>query len=148
MRTASPIVYVSFIGLLLACSDSTAPLPPEPPAPPPGGDLPEGAFRVSPGTATLKSGQTFRFTTTYSSNPALVGTPGDAVWYSTDERVATVSGGLVRALGIGQAHIVVRWGGYQATALHTVVGIRKKHEDIAACLKRTFRPGQAPLIQC
>jgi hypothetical protein len=126
MRTAFPIVYAAVVGLLLACSDSTGPSGPDTPTPTPGGNLPQGAFQVSPGTATLQSGQTFRFTTTYSGNPALVGTPGDAVWYSTNESVATVSGGLIRAVGIGQARIVATWGGYQASALLTVVGSGKK----------------------
>jgi hypothetical protein len=154
MRTVSPIVYASVVGLLFACSDSTGP---EPPVPPPGGNLPEGAFQVSPGTATLQSGQTFRFTTTYSGNPALVGRPGDAVWSSTNENVATVSGGLVRTVGVGQTRIVATWGGYQASALLKVVAGGKKPEDLSpgkkhenptACLKRAWRPGQRLLIQC
>ena len=118
-----PFVHASIVGLLLACSDSTGP---EPPAPPPGGNLPEGAFQVRPGTATLPAGQTFRFTTTYSGNPALVGKPGDGVWHSTNESVATVSGGLVRTVGVGQTRIVASWGGLQASALLTVVGSGKK----------------------
>jgi hypothetical protein len=40
--------------------------------------------------------------------------------------VAAVSGGLVRAVGTGQARIVATWGGYQASALLTVVGPGKK----------------------
>jgi Bacterial Ig-like domain (group 2) len=127
MRTVRPIVYASVVGLLLACSDSTGPS--EPPgfkAPPKIPTYPAGAFQVSPSTATLQSGQTFRFTTTYSGDPALIGIPGDRAWYSSDEKVATVSGGLVRAIGVGQARIVVLWGGYQADAVIHVVGPAKK----------------------
>jgi hypothetical protein len=171
MHTASPIVYASIVGLLLACSDSTGPSGSGTGS----GHLPEGAFQVSPGTATLQSGQTFRFTTTYSGNPALVGTPGEAAWHSTNESVATVSGGLVRAVGVGQTRIVAAWGGYQASALLNVVGSGKKpedlgpgkkpedlgsgkkpddlgsgkkHEDHTACLMRTYRAGQSRLTPC
>ena len=175
MYTASPIVYAAVVGLLLACSDSTGPSGRDTPTLPDGSQLPEGAFQVSPATATLNTGQTFRFTTTYSGNPSLVGIPGAAGWYSTNESVATVSGGLVRAVGAGQARIVATWGGYQASALLSVVGSGKKPADLGsgqkpggpgpakkpedlgpgkkheipfACLKRTWRPGQALLIQC
>lgn len=82
---------------------------------------PAGAFQVSPSTATLQNGQTFRFTTTYSGNPALLGIPGDVVWHNSDENVTTVSGGLVRAVSGGQAQIVAVWGGSQAHAIVRVV---------------------------
>ena len=126
MRTVRPIVYASVAGLLLACSDSTGPSGPSIVSPPKVPTYPAGAFQVSPATATLQNGQTFRFTTTYSSNPFLLGLPGDVVWYSSDENVATVSGGLVRAVSDGQAQIVAVWGGSQAHAIVRVVGLAKK----------------------
>ena len=136
MRNLSTILFASTVGLLLACSDTTAPEPTQP------GKLPEGAFQVSPATVTLQPGQSFRFTTTYSGNPALVGAPGDAAWQSSDENVAVVSGGLVRAVSGGEARIVASWGGYQASALVRVAGPAKKHEDAIACIKRAPRPEQ------
>ena len=96
MRNLSPIVYASVVGLLLACSDSTGPSGASVVSPPQIPEFPAGAFQVSPATATLQPGQTFRFTTTYSGNPALAGTPGDAVWHSSDDNVATVTGGIVQ----------------------------------------------------
>ena len=122
MRTVLPIVYASVVGLLLACSDSTGPSEPSIVSPPKIPTYPAGAFQVSPATATLQSGQTFRFTTTYSGNPALLGLPGDVVWHSSDENVATVSGGIVRAVSAGQAQIVAVWGGTQAQASLRVMG--------------------------
>jgi uncharacterized protein YjdB len=126
MRTVRLIVYASVAGLLLACSDSTGPSGPSVVSPPKVPTFPAGAFQVSPATATLQNGQTFRFTTTYSGNPALLGIPGDVVWHSSDEQVATVSGGLVRAVSGGQAQIVAVWGGSQAHAIVQVVGSGKQ----------------------
>ena len=73
------------MALLLACTDSTGPSDHTGKTP----RLPDGAFQVSPATATLQPGQTFSFTTTYSGNPALAGTPGDVAWHSSDASVAT-----------------------------------------------------------
>jgi uncharacterized protein YjdB len=126
MRTVLPIVYASAVGLLLGCSDSTGPSERSLISPPQVPTFPAGAFQVSPATVTLQNGQTFRFTTTYSGNPALSGMPGDVVWYSSDENVATVSGGLVRAVGDGQARIVAIWGGSQAHAVIHVTDSGKK----------------------
>ena len=143
MHTATSIAYLSLAALLLACSDGTAPDPdPIPPPPTPSPELPQGAFQVSPATATLKPGQTFRFTTTYSGDPALVGTPGEGAWHSSDESVATVSGGIVQGVAGGQARIVATWGGFQASAIVRVVGPSKKHEEALPCLERTVRAGQ------
>ena len=138
-------MYASVAALLPACSDGTGP-DPDPGGLP--GDLPAGAFQVSPATVTLQPGQTFRFTTTYSGNPALVGTPGDAAWQSSDEKVASVAGGLVRAVSGGEARIVTIWGGYQATALVRVAGPAKKHEDAIACIKRAPSAEQKLIAQC
>jgi uncharacterized protein YjdB len=126
MRTVRPIVYASVVGLLLACSDSTDPSGSSIVSPPKVPTYPAGAFQVSPSTATLQNGQTFRFTTTYSGNPALLGLPGDVVWHSSDEKVATVSGGLVRAVSGGQTQIVAVWGGSQAQAILRVVDSGKE----------------------
>ena len=126
MRTVRPIVYASVVGLLLACSDSTDPSVSSIVSPPKVPTYPAGAFQVSPSTATLQNGQTFRFTTTYSGNPALLGLPGDVVWHSSDEKVATVSGGLVRAVSGGQTQIVAVWGGSQAQAILRVVDSGKE----------------------
>ncbi len=150
MRNLSPIVYASVVGLLLACSDSTGPSGASVVAPPQIPEFPAGAFQVSPATATLQPGQTFRFTTTYSGNPALAGTPGDAVWHSSDDNVATVTGGIVSAVSAGQARIVVVWGGTQASAIVRVAGPAKKleHADAVACLMRAWHPGQRLFTQC
>ena len=126
MRTVLPIVYASVVGLLLACSDSTGPSGSSIVSPPQVPTFPAGAFQVSPATATLQNGQTFRFTTTYSGNPALLGIPGDVVWHSSDEKVATVSGGLVHAVSAGQTQIVAVWGGSQAQAILRVVDSGKE----------------------
>jgi len=126
MRTVRPILYASVAGLLLACSDSTGPSGPSIKSPSKIPTFPAAAFQVSPATATLQTGQTFRFTTTYSGNPALLGLPGDVVWHSSDEKVATVSGGLVRAVSGGQTQIVAVWGGSQAQAILRVVDSGKE----------------------
>ena len=126
MRTVRPILYASVAGLLLACSDSTGPSGPSIKSPSKIPTFPAAAFQVSPATATLQNGQTFRFTTTYSGNPALLGLPGDVVWHSSDEKVATVSGGLVRAVSDGQTQIVAVWGGSQAQAILRVVDSGKE----------------------
>jgi len=135
MRNLLPIVYASVVGLLLACSDSTAPsegpslvTPPNAPA--------GGALHISPATVTLQPGQTFRFMPSYSGDPALMGTPGHIAWQSSDNDVATVTGGLVSALSAGQATVTAFWSGYQASALVTVAGPAKKHADATPCLKR------------
>ncbi len=120
MRNLPPIVYASVVGLLLACSDSTAPSGPSLVLPP--NDPPGSALQVRPATVTLRPGETFRFTATYSGDPALMGTPGHIAWHSSDEKVATVTGGLVLAVSGGQATIVAIWQGYQVSALVTVVG--------------------------
>jgi uncharacterized protein YjdB len=146
MRTVSPIVYASVAALLLACSDSTGPSQPGMTRTAP--DLPTGTFQVSPATATLQYGQTLRFTTTYSGNPALSATPGDVAWYSTDENVAPVSSGLVRGVSGGEARIVATSGGHRASALVTVAGPWKKHDDPGVCMKRTQRAGQRLMTQC
>jgi uncharacterized protein YjdB len=148
MRTLPPIVYASVVGLLVACSDSTGPSGSNVVSPPQIPEFPAGAFQVSPATATLQPGQTFRFTTTYSGNPALEGRRGDATWHSSDGNVATVIGGIVSAVSAGEARIVVVWGGHQATAIVRVVGPAKKHEDAVACLMRTLPAGQRRLTQC
>ena len=150
MRSLSPmIVYASIAGLLLACSDSSGPSDqPNIVSPPGNTEYPAGAFQVSPATATLQPGQTYRFTTTYSGNPALQGTPSSVTWYSSDDKVATVSGGLVRAVNAGQARIVAIWGGTQASALMTVTGPAKKHEDAIACVKRAPSAGNLLMAQC
>jgi uncharacterized protein YjdB len=106
--------------------DSTDPSGSSIVSPPKVPTYPAGAFQVSPSTATLQNGQTFRFTTTYSGNPALLGLPGDVVWHSSDEKVATVSGGLVRAVSGGQTQIVAVWGGSQAQAILRVVDSGKE----------------------
>lgn len=141
MRTIRPIVYASVVGLLLACSDDGDLL-----APP--NDTPGSAFQVSPATATLQPGQTFRFATTYSGDPALMGTPGHVAWQSSDDNVATVTGGMVRAVRVGQAKIVAIWSGYRASAIVRVVGPAKKHEDAIPCLKRPSRAEQRLMAQC
>jgi len=147
MRNLPPIVYASVVGLLLACSDSTGPSGPAIVSPPQIPEFPPGAFQVSPATATLQPGQTFRFTTTYSGNP---GTPGDAAWHSSDGNVATVTGGIVRAVSAGQARIVAVWGGTQASAIVRVAGPAKKleHADAVACLMRTSGADHRLFIQC
>ena len=73
MRTVLPIVYASVVGLLLACSDSTGPSESSIKAPSKIPTYPAGAFQVSPATATVQNGQTFRSTTTYSGNLAGTG---------------------------------------------------------------------------
>jgi hypothetical protein len=150
MRNLPPIVYASVVGLLLACSDSTGPSGASLVSPPQIPEYPAGAFQVSPATATLQPGQTFRFTTTYSGNPALLGTPGDVAWHSSDDNVATVTGGIVRAVSAGQAEIVAVWGGTQASAIVRVAGPAKslEHADAVACLMRTSRAGQRLFTQC
>jgi uncharacterized protein YjdB len=150
MRNLPPIVYASVVGLLLACSDSTAPSGPAIVSPPQIPEFPAGAFQVSPATANLQPGQTFRFTTTYSGNPDLLGAPVDAAWHSSDDNVATVTGGIVLAVSAGQARIVAVRGGSQASAIVRVAGPAKKleHADAVACLKRVSRPSQRLFTQC
>jgi uncharacterized protein YjdB len=148
MRAVSPILYAYVVGLLLACSDSTGPSQSELRQPPQNPGLPEGVLQISPATATLQYGQTLQFTTTYSGNPALAGGLVEVAWQSSNESVATVSKGLVRGVSGGETRIVASWGGYQASALVTVSGPWKKHEDHPICLKRTSRAGQLLMTQC
>jgi hypothetical protein len=147
MRNLSPIAYASVVGLLLACSDSTAP-PEGPSVVQPPADPPVSALRLSPTTATLQPGQTFRFAAQYSGDPALIGTPGHVAWQSSDNNVATVTGGVVSALSVGEARIVAYWGAYQASALVTVVGPAKKHVDAVPCLMRIPRAERKLMRQC
>lgn len=147
MRNLLPIVYASVVGLLLACSDGTAPSDGQNIVDPPD-DPPRSALEVSPATVTLEPGQTFRFSTRHGGDPALMGTPGHIAWQSSDNTVATVTGGVVSARGAGQARITAFWGGYQATALVTVVGPAKKHEDAIACIKRVPNTKQRLMAQC
>jgi Bacterial Ig-like domain (group 2) len=147
MRNLSPIIYASVVGLLLACSDSTAPSEDPTIVQPPGGP-PAAALQISPATVTLHPGQTFRFSTRYGGDPALMGTPGHVAWQSSDNNVVTVTGGVVSALSAGEARITAFWQGYQASALVTVVGPAKKHEDAIACIKRLPNTKQRLMAQC
>jgi hypothetical protein len=145
MRTVRPIVYASVVGLLLACSDSTAPSGSSLVQPP---DSPRGDLQVSPATVTLQPGQTSRITATYSAKSALKRTPGHVDWQSSDNNVATVTGGLVRAHSAGQARITAFWGGYQAGALVTVAAPAKKLEDAIPCLKSAPSADRQLMAQC
>ena len=131
MRTATPIVYASVVGLLLACSDNTGPDFRRPPDPPELG----GPFLVSPAAVTIHYGQTFKLTTRYTGNPALMAKPSAVAWTSSDADVATVSAGQVSGVSSGQVRIVARWAGYEASALVTVVVPTTKH-DLPACPER------------
>jgi hypothetical protein len=133
MRTVSPIVYASVAALLLACSDSTGP-----DTKGPGGTstLPGGSLRVSPAAIMIQSGQSFRLTTRYNGDPALTSRPSNVAWTSSDASVATVSGGLVSGVSGGQTRIVASLGGYQASALVTVVAPLKKHEGPPVCAEQ------------
>jgi hypothetical protein len=147
MRATSSIISAAVAALLLGCSDSTGPS--EPPGAlrpqPPGGQ----SFRVSPNSATLQSGQTLQLATTYAGNPALSGGQASLSWQSSDPSVATVSStGIVRGIGSGQARIFAILGGYQASAVVTVVGPMKKHEGPIVCLSRTPHEGHQPRQSC
>ena len=143
MRTALSIFLAATATLLLGCSDSTGPSLSGGP-----GGSESSSFQVAPSTATVQQNQYRQFTVTYSGNPALSGGQRDAVWHSADERVASVSpSGLVRGVTGGQTRIVAIWGGYQASALVTVVGPMKKHDGQPVCMKRTTR-APARLATC
>jgi Bacterial Ig-like domain (group 2) len=145
MRTASSTLFAAAATMLLGCSDSTGPSSSAPIGP---GGPDASSFQVSPSTATLQSGQSRQFSVTYSGNPALAGAPASVTWHSSDESVASVSSnGMVLGVTGGQARIVATWGGYQASALVSVVGSMKKHDGPAVCLKRTTR-APARLVQC
>jgi uncharacterized protein YjdB len=134
MRTAPSILLAAAVTLFLGCSDTTGPSTGGP------GGSETSSFQVSPSTATLQPNQSLQFTVTYSGNPALTGGPGSAIWHSADESVASVSpGGLVRGVTSGQTRIVATWGGYQASALVTVVAPMRKHDGQLVCMKRTIR---------
>ena len=148
MRNLSPIVYAFVVGLLLACSDSTAPEGSDLTRPPQNPRLPEGAFQVSPATATLQSGQTFRFTTTYSGNPALSSHPGDVVWHSSDETVATVSNGLVRGVSGGQSRIVASWEATRPAPSSRWSVPRRSTRMPSPASKRAPRAEQRLMTQC
>jgi Bacterial Ig-like domain (group 2) len=134
MRTATPIVYASVVGLLLACSDTTGPGYQPLPGPP----SPGGSFLVSPSAVTIQYGQTFKLTTRYTGNPALLAKPSAIAWTSSDANVATVSAGLVRGVSGGETRIVATWAGYQASALVTVVVPTKTHEP-PTCAEQKLR---------
>ena len=143
MRTAPSILLAATATLLLGCSDSTGPSLSGGP-----GGSESSSFQVSPSTATVQQNQYRQFTVTYSGNPAPSGRQRNAVWHSADERVASVSPrGLVRGVTGGQTRIVAIWGGYQASALVTVVGPMKKHDGHPVCMKRTTR-APARLAKC
>ena len=99
--------------------------------------------RSVPATATIQSGPRFRFTTTLRRQCGAVrGTPGDVVWQSSAETVATVKPEMAwywRSVIVRHGHDAL-WGGHQASAL--VGGRRpaKKHErgDAVACVKRAL----------
>jgi large repetitive protein len=137
MRPTPSIIFASVTLLLLGCSDSTGPSEGGPSFESPRPQPSEAAsLQVDPRQATIRAGDTFQFTTTYSGDPALMGGTGGVIWYSSDEAVATVlPGGLVRGVRGGQARIVAVWAGYQASALITVVGAWKKDDSPAVCVK-------------
>jgi hypothetical protein len=140
MRTASSVLVAAAATLFLGCSDTTGPST--------GGTSGSDAssFQVSPSMATLESNQSQQFTVIYSGNPALTERPGSAIWHSADESVASVSpGGLVRGVSSGQTLIVATWGGYQSSALVTVVARpMKKHDGSLVCMKRTIGAAERP----
>jgi hypothetical protein len=141
MRAAPSILSAAAASLLLACSDSTGPSGSTTGA---GSPRPPEAisFQVSPATATLLSGQSLQFGTTYSGNPALSGGHVGVAWHSSNETVAAVSaGGLVRGIGVGRTTIVAVWGGYQASANIAVVGPMKKHDNPPVCQQATSGAG-------
>jgi hypothetical protein len=77
-----------------------------------------------------------------------MGTPGHIAWHSSDNDVATVTGGVVRAVSAGQATITAYWSGYRASALVTVPGPAKKHQDAIACLEREHDSAQQLMSKC
>lgn len=141
MRPALPFAYATVAGLVLACSDSTGPSDPRDPAPGP-------AFQVAPAAATLEYGQTMQFTTTYGGRRGTASTGVSVLWQSSDESVAVVHNGLVRAVSGGQARIVASWGGHQSIAMVTVITPWKVHENPPVCLWRAYRPAQRLIMQC
>ena len=134
MRAASSILYASVATLLLGCSDSTGPVgPPDRP------DVRErpSTFTLSPASATIQQGESRQFTTVYSGRAALTVGPTDVAWESSDPSIASVTpSGVVRGVSGGQARIVAFSGGYRVSALVTVTGAMKKHEDPTVCLLR------------
>lgn len=130
---AIPSIRSAAVGtLLLACSDTNGPSDSAPTLPRPPGAQEAVSFQVAPASATLRHGQTLQFTTTYSGNPALSNGTTSVAWHSSDESVATVSpNGLVRGVTGGKTRVVATWGGYQASAIITVVGPMKKHNGPA-----------------
>jgi hypothetical protein len=145
MRAAPSILLVS---ILLGCSDTTGPS---------GGggggrivDPPKRtSFRVAPASATLQAGQAIQLTASTAGDAALTTGHVPVAWQSSEAAVATVSPtGLVRGISGGQATIVATWGTYQASALVTVNGPMKKHEDQPVCLIRHPDDGRQPTPQC
>src|SRR5512140_1997597 len=93
--------------VVAGCRDGTSGLP---------NDGVRGVLTLTPGTATVYLGDTLRLKAIYL--PSTLPPPADtgAVWTTSDDRIATVSAGLVRAVSSGRATIAVRLGTLSAIA--------------------------------
>ena len=76
---------------------------------------------VSPTSANLEVGGTVSLTATVSPSNA---TDKTVIWSSSNANVATVSGGIVKAVGEGTATITATAGGKKSTCLVTVSPVR------------------------
>ena len=105
MKRAS-LIAVSFL-LTLACDGDKAPTTPQPPIVPPPTTV---SFAVSPSIQTIPPGQTARLTATaHYSDGSTRDVTSQALWTSSQVRVATVSAGAVTGVALGRTMIRVNF---------------------------------------
>ena len=105
------VFLMALMALLVACAVSAC----EDPV------VEVSSVSVSPTSANLEVGGTVSLTATVSPSNA---TDKTVTWSSSNANVATVSGGIVKAVGEGTATITATAGGKKATCQVTVSPVR------------------------
>lgn len=87
---------------------------------------------LTPPTATINKGKTYTLSAT--KEPVNTGNSEPIKWVSSDTSVATVSDGVVTAVGAGTATIIATCAGYEASSVITVksplTGLTVSHKDV------------------
>ena len=141
MRATSSIFLASLAALSLGCSDTSGPtLTPPPPDP---------TISLAPSSATIRGGDSVRFTVAFVGSPALRISEETVTWSSSNATVASVSaGGLVLGRQAGAAQIVAVWGARRATAQVTVLGDTDGGHGHGGCLPLARAAPTASISKC
>lgn len=105
----SSLVLFALLSLLVSCGKSSEPEKPS--------EIAVTSVNITQASAELKVGETVQLTATVQPNNA---TNKTITWTSSNQSVATISNGLVTAVGEGKSTITASAGGKNATCTVTV----------------------------